>query len=1198
LKAIILAEPILVGRERELEELRRYLDSAFKGKGITVFVSGEAGSGKTRLVNEFLRMVKEKEMVVLHSWCLSDLAVPYFPFMEAFDAYFKARTAAEKESISLRQSKIQAEQTENVGVKAWLMRPKQTEKPEKLQNLTPQAWQDSTIVAVFNALLSISARNTVILFIDDLHWADSASLSLLHYISRSIGSARILVLATYRSEELILDAEGRPHPLLETLRLMRREGLLKEIKLSNLEKDDVAALGEKMVGGHLHPEFSNKLAEESHGNPLFVVESLRMLSDQGSLIQDNGKWSLSIDEVGIPDKIKDIILRRVSILRPNQRRILDLASVIGEKFDSELLSAVIGQGSLEVLETLDSIEQFSSLVHFEDNYYKFDHAKSREAIYEQISKPLKKQYHARIAEKMEVRSNGKDLPVNDLAYHFAQAGNRQKAVEYALASGEDALARFSNAEAAKYYSYVLGAVSESLEYVDERTRALEGLGDALTASNLFAEALKKFELLSSVVESGAVKLRAFRKAFLCSYWRGDRAHAHELAAMAEEYARFDRLEYARLRLYRGFMAGREGKDKEALLDEEAALRVFEEEFSLRDMAAALSELVFIPHWNVPIEVRLAMALRSVALYRELEDLRDQVLAYHRLGGVFIQAGLFQEARNAVDESLRIGEQVGEYNFMSLSLWSRGLSLQGIDVRKALAVSLKAVEYAERTSAYYTQCLCYGNLVMEYALLGEIEHAEEYVQKAEKLLDEVGKAGDKLDAVDAAMFVRSCKTFISEAKGQWKEVAYMMEKLLGIHDARYSREVPPLIQVRERKRYARALEKEGRIEEAQIQLEEARKIEEETRERVNRLRSRLEHAEVKPYLMARREIGLGDELSVWLDLVNVGKNSAKLVKVEGLMPPGFIETMVPSYCSVEDNSVVMNQKELNPFTVETVKISLRATKAGVFSLSPQVVYIDNLGESKTCRSQPVGVTVHPMLHAKIGEETVSVPVLPGRVTTGFADLDVLLFGGIPENYAVLLTSSSVDERDLLVKRFLEAGADTGETTFYVTGAARTAKILAEKYPLNFYLVLCNPRADASVPDLTNVLKLKGIESLTEIDIALTKAFRMVEPSAAGSKRICLEIISDVLLQHHAVITRKWLSALLPTLKQQGFTVLAVLDPTMHPAEEIQAVKGLFEGEMGISEKETLKGFEKVLRIHRLSNQKYLEDELTFTREKLE
>ena len=1182
MKAGVLAEPGLVGREHELEELTRCLDSVFDGKGATAFVSGEAGSGKTRLINEFLTMAKEKEIAVLSSWCLSDVAVPYMPFMQAFDTYFTAKNSSDAEPPVDEEAEI----------KAWLGGPKQAAKTERLQNLTPQAWQDLAVAAVTKALLSISARKPVILFIDDLQWADSASLSLLHYISRSINSARVLVLATYRSEELNPEAEGRPHPLLETLRLMRREGTLMEIKLLNLDQANVTELAEKMVGGSLHPEVADRLAAESQGNPLFVVESLRMLSEHRNLVQDGGLWRLSIDEVGIPTKIKEIILRRVGMLNPNQRRILNLASVIGEKFDVELLGNVLGQGSLEVLETLNAVAQSSSLVCCEGSYYEFDHAKSREAIYEQMSPPLKKGYHARVAEKMEDRGKGdRDIPVNDLAYHYAQAGNKEKAVEYALAAGEDALARFSNAEAAKHYSYVLGAISESSEHIGERTAALEGLGDALNASGLFDDAMKTFEQLSNAAESGEVKLRALRKAFVCSFWRGDRAHSHELEGKAEEYAESDRLEYARLRMYRGFMASREGKIKEAVEDLEGALRVFEEEYSLRDVANALAEIVFIYLWAVPIEDRLAAALRSVALYQELEDLRGQMLAHGRLGGVFgLGAGLFQEGEDSHDEGLRIGEKIGDYNNAALSLFTKGLRLESKgDLRAAVASSLKAVEYAEKTNAYVTQNLCYGNLVREYAMLGEIKHAEESAKKIDKLFDEEVSIRNNNEAVQHAWIN---KAYLFSAKGQWKEANELFEKFF-----KYLYENKPDGAMSFRggwmRGYAWALAKQGRIEEAKMQLEEARRIfEARSAERL-----KFEHGNVQAYLMARREIGVGEEFSVRLDIVNVAKKRAVLLRVEGIIPPEFKATALPSYFSVQNGAILLNRKELEPFAVEPLKLRLQPKKAGVFTFDPQVVYIDDVGETKTCKPNLVTVTVRPMLHAKIGEETVSVPILPYRVTTGFADLDALLYGGIPQNYAVMLASPSIDERALLVEKFLEAGANAGETTFYLTVEAGTAKVLAEEHPSNFYLLVCNIQADAMVPNLPNVFKLKGIENLTEIDIALTKAFRTQKPSA-GPKRICIEIVSDVLLQHHAVVARKWLSALIPNLKSQGFTILAVIDPHIHSQEEAQAILGLFDGEIRISEKETTKGVEKVLRIRRLFNQKYIGDELTLSGARIE
>lgn len=163
---------------------------------------------------------------------------------------------------------------------------------------------------------------------------------------------------------------------------------------------------------------------------------------------------------------------------------------------------------------------------------------------------------------------------------------------------------------------------------------------------------------------------------------------------------------------------------------------------------------------------------------------------------------------------------------------------------------------------------------------------------------------------------------------------------------------------------------------------------------------------------------------------------------------------------------------------------------------------------------------------------------------------------------------------------------------------TAKLFAEEFPSNFHLFVCNPPAYAIVKEAPNVFKLKGVENLTDISIALTSAIRKLEPSLKGPRRICLDLVSDVLLQHHAVQTRRWLTSLLAELKSTGFTTLAVIDPQMHPSEELHAILGLLDGDINIYEKETDEGLRKYLRIKKMGNSKYLEDELPLSRARLE
>jgi KaiC/GvpD/RAD55 family RecA-like ATPase len=240
--------------------------------------------------------------------------------------------------------------------------------------------------------------------------------------------------------------------------------------------------------------------------------------------------------------------------------------------------------------------------------------------------------------------------------------------------------------------------------------------------------------------------------------------------------------------------------------------------------------------------------------------------------------------------------------------------------------------------------------------------------------------------------------------------------------------------------------------------------------------------------------------------------------------------------------------------------------------------------ETCKQETV------LEHQSVG---ISKSAL-GRVASGSPYLDRLLFGGIPENYAVMLTAPSGEERDVLVKGFLEKGVKQEEITFFLTANPSTAKSLAES-EVNFHLFICNPQANTIVKDQPNVVKLKGVENLNDINIALSLATRKLDPSRKGPRRICIDLLSDVLLQHHAVQTRRWLTSLIAELKSSGFTILAVMDPRIHPSEELYAILGLFDGEISIYEKETEKGLKRYLRIKNMSNQQYMKKELLLTKE---
>jgi len=1184
-KPTVLAEPVFVGREAELRELQSLLNSVIEGKGRTVFVSGEAGSGKTRLTREFLQAAIKQGAAVMAGWCLSDSQVPYFPFMEAFNNYYASQNM-EEDTTSLLQpqahlglgtpARIGLESGENQ-VTSWLTGQKLS---GKAGALSPEAWKDQVFIAVSETLHAIAAQNPLILFVEDIHWADSASLSLLHYIARAVNnSEKVLLLATFRSDELTADAEGHPHPLAETLRLMRREELFAEINLSSLNQTSVSKMAESMIGGILQPELAGKLTGESRGNPLFIVESLRMLHERKSLVLENSEWRLAVDELGIPNKIKDVILRRLACLKYGQRRVLDAASVIGEEFDVDLLSTVLGQDYLEILEILNVVAHSTSLVRADGNFYRFDHARSRETLYEELALPLKRGYHNKIAEKLESIKR-ETLPLSDIAYHYAQAGNKEKAVKYALASGQNELAKSSNVETIKHFKYVIQAVGESKaqEHVKEKETAIEGLGNALFGYGMFKESVKTFEQLAYSTQDDELKFQALIKAITGpGFGLGDAHTMKELIKKAEPYAAGDRWKKARLLAEKGRVKMLEGTNP--VEDYEESFKAIQEEWPLKQerkhlAARWLSSMgMAINHPRVgKFREAIAESLLSLAWTEESGESEISFLCatYAYVGNIFNSCFLPDQALilcakgKEIYQRTKIGTTFFADFFSSWALMQKG------DFPAALTHALAAAKTSDKTDSNRYKAETYSNIARIYALMGNVEGSNEFFAKLSELgpelLSDPYVLGELTKAVHLAV------------NGQWNESNRIFEETILNWQKRFAN-TWGLASIHIF--YGWSLKLQGRLEEAAFHFKQAEEFK-------NEVKSKFDHTYVQMNILVCRKVDVGSEFEMQLDIINASSKEAQKVKVEGLIFPNFDVEGLPTWIIQQKAEIDADEKSVDPFKVETVKLRLKAKEATTLDLKPAVTYIDDLGHPQRFEIKPMTIIAK--------QEKPEYEALPGRITTGYRELDRLLMGGIPEGYAVALAAPSTDERQLLINRFLEAGLKSQETTLYITCETGNAHDVATKFQ-DLYLVLCNPQADLFVQSLPRVFKLKGIENLTDIDIALTKLLRTLSTSTDSPKRACVDLLSDVLLQHHAVITRKWLSSLLANLKHNGFTTFAIIDPSMHAPDEYHAVLSLFEGQIVIEEKADEKGVAKVLRIVKLYNQRYSENELILSKEKI-
>ncbi len=341
----------------------------------------------------------------------------------------------------------------------------------------------------------------------------------------------------------------------------------------------------------------------------------------------------------------------------------------------------------------------------------------------------------------------------------------------------------------------------------------------------------------------------------------------------------------------------------------------------------------------------------------------------------------------------------------------------------------------------------------------------------------------------------------------------------------------------------------------------------------------QHANVQANLIAgMKEVKIGESFCLSIEFVNAGREPALLTKVEGFVPPDFIVVKKPEIYRIEDSCLNMKGKQIAPLKLVEVKLVLQPSKKGVYTLKPTVHYLDELGQNKSLQLKSVEINVKEVN-------------LADRVSTGTKELDSILLGGIPEEYAIALTGPPSDEREYLIKNFLEAGVKEGQTSFYVAAEADNLENLLSKS--NFYLFLCNPKSKVEVPDLPNVTKLRGKTDINNLSMALARESRSLQ-AQQNPKRLCIDVVSDVLLEYGAKTTRKWLAELLTDIGSKGFTILAVINPEMHTSDQTGALLDLFDGEISITQAEDPLECRKSVFVKKLRNQDFIKNPICLTK----
>ncbi|HEY9286691.1 MAG TPA: AAA family ATPase, partial [Candidatus Dormibacteraeota bacterium] len=452
--------PVLIGRDAELSLLEDALVAAHRGDGQAVLIAGDAGVGKTRLVNELKMRARRAGILVLSgSTSEAEMALPYLPFVEAIGNYL---AGVDLEPIRLELGPGTCRQLSQI-----------LPQFELQTSLIDPGEPNQAKVRLYEAMLALlralAARQGMLLVLEDLHWADASSRELLEYIVRRIRRrTRILVLATYRSDEV-----NRRHPLLPLVQGWERSGAMTAIHLPPLAPAGVEAMVSAIFDrAPVAPDLRDFLFLRTEGNPFVLEEFLKAALDRGDIFLTDGGWDRkAIHDLRLPSTVKHAILLRVERMSEELGGILRAAAVLGRSFDYRLLVAVSAQPEPTVLHALRAFVNSQLMDEEPSGRYRFRHALTREAIYDDLITPEKERLHASAARALE-SSPGVDK--HELAHHLMAAGQWEAAVPVALEAAREAEADRAYMDAAQIYERIVDRVTDRCE----RAKLLSAMGRA------------------------------------------------------------------------------------------------------------------------------------------------------------------------------------------------------------------------------------------------------------------------------------------------------------------------------------------------------------------------------------------------------------------------------------------------------------------------------------------------------------------------------------------------------------------------------------------------------------------------------------------------------------------------------------------------------------------------------------------------
>jgi adenylate cyclase len=752
LAALGLTAP-LVGRTDELDQLLAAFDRMQRGRAQVVSLVGDAGTGKSRLIAELLaRLDADGRLAgtaVRRAAC-SSLGEPTYG---VFGALFReAYQVDPADSLDIARQKLAA------GLRALGARDDEARaiapvlsyvlglEKETRSEVEPEQLQRQIALAARALVERRLEKELLLILVEDLHWADTASVDLLRHLVDQLADRPLMLLLSHRPDT-------RP-PLVA-------RAAQSVIRLAPLSPDETRALVAGLFGASVGDgleHLQDFVATRAGGNPFFVEEIVRSLVGKRVLVRQGDRWACTAacEAVDVPPTLHGLLLSRVDRLPTEARRLLQEAAVLGAVFDEALLRAVAtDSGAAEAaLDRLVEADLIQAVGHWrEGGQYRFTHALVHEVVYQNLLLSRRTELHERVGRALERAAGPRPERLSDLqalGHHWSLSADRPRGARYLVAAGDWARAVYANDDAIRHYERALDILRECQDSGVERRAARERLADLLGLTGRRTEALAHYEALREEIETAGDRVGAARMLRKIGglYWEGgDRERAGACFAAGLELLGDDGDPIERAHLFQemGRLAFRAGDNAGAIAWAERALA----EAAYEGETAA-----------EPDRAREAAAMRAQA--------------YNTLGVALARTGRLAEAVAQIERSIALAEARELLQAACRGYTNLGVLYSSLDPQRSIETCLRGLETAKKVGDLGFQSRLYANLAVAYCALTDRCEAEG-IEAARTAIDLDRRLG-LLDHLAVPLIVLGQ---IHQCHGEHTQAFAMYEEALGL-----------------------------------------------------------------------------------------------------------------------------------------------------------------------------------------------------------------------------------------------------------------------------------------------------------------------------------------------------------------------------------------------------------------------------------